>query len=516
MMKENEEGIPIGEAIVKQLGNPKRAKTLYALNKRIEICEKLIRDNADKLTAADYEVIEEYKKLVLIQENALTTEVKVMGLKEIRLPPKQHAQARAELLDKHQERHKAILTGTYKENMRESNLQINSEQITMKALLKDFNTETTPAAEQQITKHWSDGVHIPGIHPPKEELKQIVYFNNAPFLSSGNLCVIVAAPGSGKSSICESILSNILNPDCDALNFKVSDEVQRAVYFDGERALPRLDKSNERMLQRAGVIEHKEKCLIVGLRENFTIKAKRQKIIDIVEGFKPQLVLIDGIGDLITNTNSEDETNDVYLWIIELITKYDISIITTLHPNKNSDTARGWIGSELLRRCEGVLLVKINRDDTRTISTEKQSNGEKTKSSYKWDKGLSRMITCDNQKPGVTKSQSIFEIITAYDIEMMKQSIDKDAAGDKKAYKYGELLTTIQKYLKEEHPHLTTGDNAVGVFIKDLCFNNVHLNKVGKAPNTTYLMQINERELRLDAKLKKEGDDLHTTPSNNN
>ena len=77
--KNNEEGIPIGEAIVKQLGNPKRAKTLFALNKRIEICEKLIRDNADKLTAADYEVIEDYKKLVLIQENALTTEVKVMG-----------------------------------------------------------------------------------------------------------------------------------------------------------------------------------------------------------------------------------------------------------------------------------------------------------------------------------------------------------------------------------------------------------------------------------------------------
>lgn len=60
--KKNEEGIPIGEQIVKQLGNPKRAKTLHALNKRIEICEKLIRENKDELTPIDYEVIEEYKK----------------------------------------------------------------------------------------------------------------------------------------------------------------------------------------------------------------------------------------------------------------------------------------------------------------------------------------------------------------------------------------------------------------------------------------------------------------------
>ena len=115
-----------GDEIVKQLGNPKRAKTLHALNKRIEICEKLIRDNKNELTPLDYEVIEDYKKEVAIQENYLTTEVKVMQLKNIRLPPKQFAIQRMELLDKHQARHKSIIDGSYKEKMSEKNIQKNN------------------------------------------------------------------------------------------------------------------------------------------------------------------------------------------------------------------------------------------------------------------------------------------------------------------------------------------------------------------------------------------------------
>ena len=60
-----------GAMIVKELGNPKRAKTLHALNHRILRCEKLIREHSEKLTPKCYELIEDYKKEVLIQENVL-------------------------------------------------------------------------------------------------------------------------------------------------------------------------------------------------------------------------------------------------------------------------------------------------------------------------------------------------------------------------------------------------------------------------------------------------------------
>ena len=498
--KNNEEGIPIGEQIVKQLGNPKRAKTLHALNKRIEICEKLIRENKDELTPIDYEVIEEYKKEVSIQENYLTTEVKVMQLKNIRLPPKQFAKERMDLLDKHQERHKNILQGTYKENITESNFVRNSE--AMDKLLDEVQPQ------QQETKHWSDRGFVPGIHPPRERKQPRVYFMGESFLTDGNIGTIVAEPGSGKSPICESILANVLNNDCEALGFKVDEGIERAIFFDGERDLDLVGDSNNQMLKRANVTEHKEQCLIVGLREVFTIKEKKEIIVEYVEGFKPQLILIDGVADLMSNTNSEEETSQLYLWLMELIVKNNLAIITTLHPNKNTLTARGWIGSEMLRRCESIMSVKINGDESRTMVVTKARKGTKPSNSFRWDKEMGLMVGCE-LKPGNRKKPLLMEALSLYDIEVMKNAIDKDKQGQKVGYKYKELITTIQHYIKEEHPRLAVGENGVGVFIKDLCHDEVHIKKIGKAPLTTYAINLIVDNLNQEQNLIKEGNEIH-------
>ena len=501
-----------GDEIVKQLGNPKRAKTLHALNKRIEICEKLIRDNKNELTPLDYEVIEDYKKEVAIQENYLTTEVKVMQLKNIRLPPKQFAIQRMELLDKHQARHKSIIDGSYKEKMSEKNIQKNNEDIVRNEQLnkefdrlfppltpqiftnigerdiavdKDILQDLKREQEQQKTL-WSDGVHIPGIHPPRPKLKPRVYFANESFVTNQNLSVILASPGTGKSSICESILASVLNKDCDTLSFKVDEDVQRAIYFDTERDLSMIDRSNERMLQRANVSEHLENALVVGLRENFSVKDKKEKIIQVIEHYQPQLILIDGVSDLMSNTNSEEETNLIIEWLNKIITHYNLSLITTLHPNKGTDTARGWIGSEMLRKCEGVILVKENVDEIRTMSVTKARDSAKPKASFKWCNESSRMMSCEhNAKVGAIKKLNIIDALSNLELEQLKKSI-----GIGFEFKYNELTTAIKKYLNEEHPDVAQGTNMIGVFIKDMNVKNMHIVKQGKTPKTTYQFKV--------------------------
>ena len=501
-----------GDEIVKQLGNPKRAKTLHALNKRIEICEKLIRDNKNELTPLDYEVIEDYKKEVAIQENYLTTEVKVMQLKNIRLPPKQFAIQRMELLDKHQARHKSIIDGSYKEKMSEKNIQKNNEDIVRNEQLnKEFDRLFPPLTPQiftnigerdiQINKEiletikieqeqqktlWSDGVHIPGIHPPRPKLKPRVYFANESFVTNQNLSVILASPGTGKSSICESILASVLNKDCDTLSFKVDEDVQRAIYFDTERDLSMIDRSNERMLQRANVSEHLENALVVGLRENFSVKDKKEKIIQVIEHYQPQLILIDGVSDLMSNTNSEEETNLIIEWLNKIITHYNLSLITTLHPNKGTDTARGWIGSEMLRKCEGVILVKENVDEIRTMSVTKARDSAKPKASFKWCNESLRMMSCEhNVKVGAIKKLNIIDALSNLELEQLKKSI-----GIGFEFKYNELTTAIKKYLNEEHPDVAQGTNMIGVFIKDMNVKNMHIVKQGKTPKTTYQFKV--------------------------
>jgi hypothetical protein len=479
-----------------------------AINKQRQITLMLLTDYRDELTPDIFQLLNVHLKAMDVRELKCSTDE---ALKDIRnndnLTAKDRIRLTKDIRDEHQVKMKAlqvnqsISTDTAFDSLLMDNIlhrenSDNNSETTVR--IEPINREDNERIEDKIQREynenteqeqqktlWSDGVHIPGIHPPRPKLKPRVYFANESFVTNQNLSVILASPGTGKSSICESILASVLNKDCDTLSFKVDEDVQRAIYFDTERDLSMIDRSNERMLQRANVSEHLENALVVGLRENFSVKDKKEKIIQVIEHYKPQLILIDGVSDLMSNTNSEEETNLIIEWLNKIITHYNLSLITTLHPNKGTDTARGWIGSEMLRKCEGVILVKENVDEIRTMSVTKARDSAKPKASFKWCNDNLRMMSCEhNTKVGAIKKLNVIDALTNNELEQLKKSIGFEDM------KYNEIATALQQYLKEEHPGVATGNNAIGVFIKDLSVNEVHLFKQGKAPKTTYKLRL--------------------------
>ena len=480
-----------------------------AINKQRQITLMLLTDYKDELTPDIFQLLNVHLKAMDVRELKCSTDE---ALKDIRnndsLTAKDRIRLTKDIRDEHQVKMKAlqvnqsisidasfdsllmdnILHRGNSDNNSETTVRIepinreNNERIEDE-IQREYNKNATQ--EQQKTL-WSDGVHIPGIHPPRPKLKPRVYFANESFVTNQNLSVILASPGTGKSSICESILASVLNKDCDTLSFKVDEDVQRAIYFDTERDLSMIDRSNERMLQRANVSEHLENALVVGLRENFSVKDKKEKIIQVIEHYQPQLILIDGVSDLMSNTNSEEETNLIIEWLNKIITHYNLSLITTLHPNKGTDTARGWIGSEMLRKCEGVILVKENVDEIRTMSVTKARDSAKPKASFKWCNDSLRMMSCEhNAKVGAIKKLNIIDALSNLELEQLKKSI-----GIGIEFKYNELTTAIKKYLNEEHPDVAQGTNMIGVFIKDMNVKNMHIVKQGKTPKTTYQFKV--------------------------
>ena len=483
-----------------------------AIRVQRRIAWDILKNNSkEDIEPEHYQQLQSHLEQMEIRELLVNTETQIKEVKASNLSDKEKIKMKQSILDEHSIKYKAIL---YKdaisldlllsnegvlqrgnsENNSETTVRIEDETPQIftnigerdiavdKDILQDLKREQDQ--EQQKTL-WSDGVHIPGIHPPRPKLKPRVYFANESFVTNQNLSVILASPGTGKSSICESILASVLNKDCDTLSFKVDEDVQRAIYFDTERDLSMIDRSNERMLQRANVSEHLENALVVGLRENFSVKDKKEKIIQVIEHYQPQLILIDGVSDLMSNTNSEEETNLIIEWLNKIITHYNLSLITTLHPNKGTDTARGWIGSEMLRKCEGVILVKENVDEIRTMSVTKARDSAKPKASFKWCNDSLRMMSCEhNAKVGAIKKLNIINALSNLELEQLKKSIGFEDM------KYNEIATALQQYLKEEHPGVATGNNAIGVFIKELGVDEVHLFKQGKAPKTTYKFRL--------------------------
>ena len=79
---------------------------------------------------------------------------------------------------------------------------------------------------------------------------------------------------------------------------------------------------------------------------------------DAIAYYKPRLVVIDGIADLMYNSNCIEESDAVVGELMTLSTEYNCHIMNVLHTNPNSDKARGHIGSTLQRKAETMIYVR--------------------------------------------------------------------------------------------------------------------------------------------------------------
>ena len=308
----------------------------------------------------------------------------------------------------------------------------------------------------------SELVYIPTLLNKPEFKEPLISINEASILTAGNISCIIAQAGFGKSSVCEAILSKVINPECDGHGFNVSDKINKAVYIDCERTRHDTHASFERALRRAKVIDS-DKIILANIRLA-NLKERLKIIIDLVEEFKPELLIIDGAGDLAEDTNNNAESNAIKFWLRTLAEKYSLSILTTLHPNPNTEKARGHLGSELQRECEAVVIIKKDgqlHKITSDFTLGKNRNAGNATSFFAWNDQACMFLT--NEK---TLSNSKLESLTAEERTNLVAAVFEEGGKGYEAARKG-----IKEYLKEEHPEKSTGETAIKKFftsIKDL------------------------------------------------
>ncbi|WP_343321397.1 AAA family ATPase [Sphingobacterium multivorum] len=90
-------------------------------------------------------------------------------------------------------------------------------------------------------------------------------------------------------------------------------------------------------------------------------KERYEIIQEAITMFNPDLVIIDGIKDLVYDINSPDEATIRSGDIMRLSIDNDCHILTVLHTNKGNDQARGHLGTEMVNKSETV--ISVNKDD---------------------------------------------------------------------------------------------------------------------------------------------------------
>jgi hypothetical protein len=206
----------------------------------------------------------------------------------------------------------------------------------------------------------------------------VVSVNDVPLGTQGNLLCITGGEGTGKSNYVASIISGAIRQQdsrIDTLGITVSENLhEKAVlFYDTEQSEVQLYKNINNLLRRSKrltIPEYLHAFCLTGMSR----KERLQAIVQSMDKYHYQyggiqLVVIDGIADLIKGANDEAESVAVVEELYRLAGIYNTCIVTVLHFIPNGLKLRGHLGSELQRKAAAILSVE--KDDDPAISVVK-------------------------------------------------------------------------------------------------------------------------------------------------
>lgn len=188
-------------------------------------------------------------------------------------------------------------------------------------------------------------------------LKAVISRNGELVCSEGNISAVVGEAKSKKTFLCTAIVGSMLDTQKQHL-FGIDHNFCRVLWVDTEQSREHIQKILFRInLMGCMPIDFDHiRVLTQTLREESP--AKRMSLLTYaIDYYRPKLVIVDGVSDLISNSNNLEESERCIADLLSLSSAYACHIMCVLHTNPNSDKARGHLGSTLMRKAESVIFV---------------------------------------------------------------------------------------------------------------------------------------------------------------
>ena len=184
------------------------------------------------------------------------------------------------------------------------------------------------------------------------EPEPIVSQGDRILVSRGNLCTITGKAKSYKTFFVSAAVAAFLEDE----TLSLSGPGGMCLYIDTEQAAAHVNKVQRRIYRLCGWDFDKpsSKLITLSLRE-LSVKNRLKTTIAAIDDMHPDLVIIDGIRDLVNDFNNVEESTRIVGKLMALSTQQNCAIITILHQNKADENARGHLGSEICNKSETVL-----------------------------------------------------------------------------------------------------------------------------------------------------------------
>jgi len=200
-------------------------------------------------------------------------------------------------------------------------------------------------------------------YPDPEYLIEIGGVSTMP---KGNLVALSAKWKNGKTFFCDILSAIFLG--CDKFAACRSRQTTgRVLFFDTEQAktdTARIDKTISAMTPQERHNDYEVFCLreagIDGDMDQNAPISRFDFINRAIEHDHPDLVIIDGIADLIYNYNDVIESQDVVNKLAALASQHNCCIVVVMHQNKGQKdkNMKGHLGTMLYQKCSDVFNVE--------------------------------------------------------------------------------------------------------------------------------------------------------------
>lgn len=132
------------------------------------------------------------------------------------------------------------------------------------------------------------------------------------------------------------------------------------VWVDTEQAEFNICATIGRVYDLAGIPQKapsQEHGLTVMQLRPLSPSQRCEAIAAVVEALKPQVLIIDGIRDLLSDFNDIAESRALIDWLLAMLNnRPGMQILTVLHTNPGGEKMRGHLGTELMNKCQDVFL----------------------------------------------------------------------------------------------------------------------------------------------------------------
>ena len=254
---------------------------------------------------------------------------------------------------------------------------------------------------------------------PEKELKPMDFLFRLfgkPCFPRGELVAITGKAKSGKT-----YLSSILTACCslrDVLHFhREQENLLRVLWYDTEQS----DLSTQDILcnRLKPMTEGNTEQMDVFNVRTLPWKQRRHLLAVAISQYQPDLVIIDGIRDLVDDINDGVLAQEVMEELMQLAGKGSCCITCILHQNKSGEDSnlRGWIGTELMNKafevyaCEKLMpqrIFAVKQTLTRKFDIEQTLYFEVD------DKGLPTAVTTPMEEFPDKKADKLPKINSEY------------------------------------------------------------------------------------------------------